>query len=836
MSVALALLLAGAALDPSGIFAPVGWVGHPVAALWWWAPYLVQVPLALLLSFVGARALLAEPYTGRSALLLRLWALVMLAMAAASFLASLLPVALMRLQGRYVLALDETLAFLLWSSGYAALKMLLVGWLPAVPAVWGRQRLRNLVIGSSAAARQAAWVSAACMLALAWLGPWLAQHFWQGGPMGYVYRMDLELFAPTPTGMPAGTHAGWSLALLGAVLYLGLRGGSSLSRACATAAWAAMVLLLVQALMLIHAHPAGAPHETWIAPALFVRTVDAGAFALVLAGLCVASNLACRVLPRKIMMTPVAMGMAALALGLNAYWSGYASHTAPPPAVLARPPLHLTPRGTDQGDMPRLQVLDTASGPRIADVSGTLVTLRGVNVNQLGEYFQSDTRLPPTRPLEEQDFVDMAALGLNMVRLTLSWSLLQPAPQQTSAAYIARIHQAVAWARAHGIYVLLDLHQDAWGVHVNAPPGTHCPPGSEPMTGWDGAPLWATLTDGTAPCQVTGRDLAPNVSRAFQSFYVDRDGIQSSLLQAWQILGREFGADPTVAGFDLLNEPNFGEQPPVASTLLLANYHARAIAALRAGEDAAPGGFRHLVMFEPSVIWSGFGIDNLPPRAFTSDAQIVFSPHLYNESITADQDFGLTLVSIERGYALAEAAARQMGVPLWIGEWGYFRAPAIDAPLLKRQVAAEDAHQLGSAFWVWKQGCSDPHVYPGKVAGNIRRMSCPGQEDLGAGTEITRILMRPYLRHHADASATWKADAGSFNLQGSLQGLGAGHEPVCANELWWPGDTRPTVQIGGALTLARMTRVDAGGATLGPSGGWLLRYCLTGGDYQLDLR
>ena len=475
----------------------------------------------------------------------------------------------------------------------------------------------------------------------------------------------------------------------------------------------------------------------------------------------------------------------------------------------------------------------SARGAVVVDASGARVTLRGFNVNQLGEYFRRDPALAPTQPLVDQDFADMAALGMNVVRLTLSWSLLEPARGEVSRPYIARIHQAVDQARAHGLRVLLDLHQDGWGAHMDAPAGTRCRAGTEPMTGWDGAPAWATLTDGAPPCMVAGRDLAPSVSRAFQSFYVDRDDIQSHAVAAWQALAAEFGADTTVAGYDLLNEPNFGESPPLASTLLLANYEARAIAAIRRGEAQRPGGYAHLVLIEPSILWSGLGIDNLPPRAFTPDTQLVFSPHLYNESITTDQDFGLTLVSIERGYALAQAAARQLGAPLWIGEWGYFSASPKDDPLMRRSADAEDASPMGSTFWVWKQGCSDPHVWPGQVAGNVRRMSCPDGRDLGTAASLARVLTRPYLRVSADAGARLHAGRGELVVEGRGEGVGPGR---CAFELWVPGDAAPQVAAASGIGAPRVTRVPAGSDALGASGGWRVDACLAGGAWRLQLK
>ncbi|KAG8828955.1 exo-1,3-beta-glucanase [Serendipita sp. 399] len=60
----------------------------------------------------------------------------------------------------------------------------------------------------------------------------------------------------------------------------------------------------------------------------------------------------------------------------------------------------------------------------------------------------------------EQDFIDIASVGLNHVRLPISyWSV--PIAQDTSP-YITGawpyILQALDWANAHGLYVILDLH------------------------------------------------------------------------------------------------------------------------------------------------------------------------------------------------------------------------------------------------------------------------------------------------------------------------------------------------------------------------------------------
>ncbi len=837
------LLLAAALADPSGIFAWIGWTGSPVADLWWWAPYLAQAPAMLAVAWLGMRwsAPRREARVSRRRVFLGAWALAILAGAVGEPVHALCVIAPMGWHGRYVLDAASTGAFVLWSGGYGAAKMALAGWLPALLAVAGRREPPSLAASRRRpeAGTIALLAAGLATLGIALLGPWLAAHWWQGSPLGYAYDARAPLLAPTPASGAA--LAALALALFALVLRWRLarrlvdtpldEARPTFASGAIAAIGAVVALTLVQAAML--ALPAGdvpVHRDQWWLPSLFIRLVDAGGFALVAAlvagAAAVAAGAIRHAVPRRADGLLHIVGVLAILAAL-AIECGLASTPAAPavePASAGGSPVQ-APAGA-------LSVRQGPDGPLVVDAGGARVTLRGFNVNQLGEYFQRDPALPATQPLAEQDFADMQALGMNVVRLTLSWSLLEPSPGQVSQPYLARIRQALAWARAHRLRVLLDLHQDGWGAHVAAPAGTRCRAGTDPMTGWDGAPRWATLADAAPPCMVTGRDLAPNVSRAFQSFYVDRDDIQAHAVHAWEVLAATFADDPAVAGYDLLNEPNFGESPPLASTLLLANYEARAIAAIRHGETQRPGGYPHLVLVEPSIVWSGFGLDNLPPRDFTADTQLVFSPHLYNESITADQDFGLTLVSVERGYALARAAARQLHAPLWIGEWGYFRASPLDAPLMRRSADAEDAAPTGSTFWVWKQGCSDPHVWPGKVAGNVRLMSCPDGRDLGTSTALTRVLTRPYVRVSADASARLRADGDTLALDGRGDGVAPGR---CALEVWVPGDTAPQVAVASGLAAPRITREPAGSAALGASGGWRLDACLAGGPWRLQL-
>jgi endoglycosylceramidase len=471
-----------------------------------------------------------------------------------------------------------------------------------------------------------------------------------------------------------------------------------------------------------------------------------------------------------------------------------------------------------QQPLPRLQV-ERGGDPAIVDAQGREVLLRGINVNQLGDYFQADPKQRTVFPLTDEDFAGIARLGFNVVRLVTNWSAWQPQRGSFDSAYLARVRAAVDAAARHGMYVVIDMHQDAWGKFVATKPGTACPPGLGPSVGWDGAPEWATLTDGMSTCRAADtRELSPAVAQAFQSFYLDREGIQSELVATWGRIARAFAGDARVAGFDLLNEPHPGFLVGPDQSAALGRFYGAAIEAIRAGEKAG-GGFPHVVFFEPSVVWSGFGDDAVPPPGFTDDEHIVFAPHLYAESITVDQKLGITSVSIERGFANAERTAALYRAPLWSGEWGWFGEPAKELPELERYAREEDRAAIGGAFWVWRQACGDPHTvgYTG-AAGALNRLQCPGDRDLGLNTTFTRVLSRAYPRFAPGRITALTSRDATFALGGTRGG------GDCRVEVWVPGDREPELSGRNVSGLATR-RVD---------GGWVATGCAGRGAYALS--
>jgi endoglycosylceramidase len=477
-----------------------------------------------------------------------------------------------------------------------------------------------------------------------------------------------------------------------------------------------------------------------------------------------------------------------------------------------------TTAATASPDAPDLVPLHVEGGddPAFVDEDGRQVLLRGVNVNALGEYYQADPDLPSTVPLTEADWPEMASLGFDSVRLIVSWSLLEPEPGAFDADYVAEIHAAVDAAKANGIYVVLDMHQDAWGPHIATPADHECPEGLEPAIGWDGAPEWATITDGGETCRQPGqRESAEAVRNAFQSFYDDRDGIRTALTETWGRLAAEFADEPAVAGYDLFNEPNGVENLDV----LLPKYTefvTDTIAAIRAAESDA-GGFEHIVFVEPIVLYPL--PSTVPPAGFTDDANIAFAPHNYWESI-------VDVLTIEQGFATNEQFSNELGVPYWVGEYGWWSTSDEDMAELRRYALAEDAALAGSAWWQWRQACGDPHSIgvPGNEPDDqfhLHTLRCPEGEDEGITPEYAVVLSRSYPRAAPGrlTELTSDPDARTARLAGRADGSGE-------LEVWVPDGGHGEPTIGGEnLADVEATAVE---------GGWLV-HAQASCDYVLEV-
>ncbi len=418
-------------------------------------------------------------------------------------------------------------------------------------------------------------------------------------------------------------------------------------------------------------------------------------------------------------------------------------------ALLVLPALTAcTPEPGDSGAPPfdpfALRPLAVSSDGRIVDDLDREVLLRGVNITSLGEYWQGNPDHPPTMPTTEDDWDEMAALGLQVVRLVVHWSRIEPERGRIDEAYLDEIEGYVQAAAEHGIYTVIDMHQDAYSAFISTPEDETCPEGSRPGKGWDGAPAWATLTDGLSTCPTGDRNSAPAVVAAWNHFYDDTDGIQQRFVASWGAVAERFAGRAAVAGYDLLNEPDTSRQAseltPLYESLLAET--ARAIRASGADqllflEPAIPAGDPDLGLIFPD-----------PARMGIEGHNLVGATHNYAESIDT------TGLSLEATNALIHTLAEQQETGVWIGEYGFWSTSEATLEVAARYAADEDAWVQGGAWWQWRQPCGDPHSLgwdgdswePGETVTHIHTMDCVAGVDLGLTEPFTRLLGRGYPR------------------------------------------------------------------------------------------
>jgi endoglycosylceramidase len=379
----------------------------------------------------------------------------------------------------------------------------------------------------------------------------------------------------------------------------------------------------------------------------------------------------------------------------------------------------------------------TTGIPRILDAHGREVLLKGVNADGIVDYYRSGVSpaealktpyptdpaayanglCPPDDPhvegvvLCDFDFDQMRPLGYDEIRLNLSWSLLEPQPGKIDSAYVNRIAQVVGWARSAGIYVVLDMHQDAWSKYIYTRPGETCVPPNKATVGYDGAPAWAS-DHATPACALNGtRELDPAVAEQFDKLYAnapgpDGVGLQDHYANAMLALAQRFHDDPTVAGYEIINEPHpgFNAAPGEVDATQLFPFYGKVVNTI----VAKVHGFRQLFFIEPNAERNVTDQRQIatPWSVYSSYPNVVYAPHIYTGVFTADQIVASTrFFPSEAGYQSAIADAKQLGLPLWVGEFG--NNPSDDDTILPTHYALQDKYLLGGALWLWKENQND---------------------------------------------------------------------------------------------------------------------------------
>ncbi len=370
-----------------------------------------------------------------------------------------------------------------------------------------------------------------------------------------------------------------------------------------------------------------------------------------------------------------------------------------------------------------------ASGTRLQDGLGRTVFLRGFNAGERSKfapYMPFDYADAADFPVQLGKYMDRAqSWGTDAMRVPFTWAALEPVQGQDDQDWLSRYDQLLDSAWAHGIWTVVDFHQDIY---------------TEAYCG-DGFPAW-TVANPPAPhhdCPQWSLQYFndPNVIAAFDAFWANTGGVQDLYAAAWDRMVARYKDKPGVLGFEPINEPSSGSADnDTFSATTLADFYSKMVARMRA---AAPSS---LVFVDPT----GFdGVSAMTKLVRPTGDGIVFAPHYY--PLTANPD------AVLPGQQRWSDVGAQWNVPVFIGEFGASNLLASTPAYMAGHYAGFDA--LGLSGTEWEYG----------VAVELWNSESDSVV-LADGTEtpiVAQAILRPYARAIAGANVTqsWGPAAGA---------------------------------------------------------------------------
>lgn len=388
--------------------------------------------------------------------------------------------------------------------------------------------------------------------------------------------------------------------------------------------------------------------------------------------------------------------------------------------------------------------ISAPGGPFLRDAEGRVVLLHGVNLVYKRPPYEVVTTGTGTNVLTNHQAASMAADGFDVVRLGILWKGLEPGtapmndpaictpgtpkaagPGQFSAKvfdrYMAKLEKTIALLARHGIYSLVDMHQDSM---------------NEVFAG-EGFPDWAVCTDGITP--VAHRNVAawgvnqldPGMAQAQGHFWHNDvvGNLQGAYDQIWAKVAARLAGNPWVIGYDPFNEPftptiiiHTGQNTAFDAEVQCF-YAGRAHPGTTQDgqpitscppDDPAEGvipaiehaDHHHAVYYEPDTTTSG----GTPNRIGSMDfPRLVYNFHNYcplhvpngpepaNYAQTCPPAEEQELADSAQDRSNAASAAQPDGPGWLLSEFG----ATTDAADIGRIVADADAHLVGWMYWQW---------------------------------------------------------------------------------------------------------------------------------------
>ncbi|MFC2123841.1 cellulase family glycosylhydrolase [Bacteroidota bacterium] len=392
----------------------------------------------------------------------------------------------------------------------------------------------------------------------------------------------------------------------------------------------------------------------------------------------------------------------------------------------------------------------TVNGDRFIDNLGRHVILNGLNVVSKKKEEQYIFQSGP------EFYTNLKSWGVNCIRFIIIWDGLEPEPGVYDEEYLKEIDKRIQWAGDNGLFVILDMHQDLFSVKYS-----------------DGAPEWATLDEGKQ--HVTGSVwsdaylLSSAVQTSFDNFWANKPapdgiGVQDHYASLWKYVAERYANNPTVIGYDIMNEPFPGSPALQSISALLKAYgelvysltgnvmtkeelinafgnpetKAYALDLLSTEENFsyvvdALFEFNHTfesttlmqmyqkvsnairkvdnnsILFIEHGYFSNIGVRSSIERPKLAngnpDPLVAFAPHGFDlvtdtKDVASAQSERVALI-----YGRAKEKGSELNMPVWLGEWGaYYNHSDGIVPVARYSVSLIEEHLFGQTYWSYFPG------------------------------------------------------------------------------------------------------------------------------------
>jgi len=402
-------------------------------------------------------------------------------------------------------------------------------------------------------------------------------------------------------------------------------------------------------------------------------------------------------------------------------------------ALLAAGPLSACAPDADAPVVAGPQAPFSVRDGHIVDATGAVVLLRGVNLSQTAKG-------APYHPAELDDDgrAALKAHGPVALRYLTSWAAIEPEDGVFDDVYLAALATHLKALADDGHLIVLDLHQDLFGVG---------------FVGGNGAPRFA-CDEGAYASHVYVEPWfnnynTPEVKGCFDGLFGNDEKLRRMAAALRRVVDvAQAAAGDALVGVDLINEPHPGSRDGPAFDALLHRYYGFAVDAL-AGTGVLP-------LFEPDVKHN-LGDPTFLPSAPSSAS--VYAPHLYPFDVELGRYNDVDGLRNQIARFADEAAS--FGVPFVVGELGPKPGDPGAALFVDDALAFLDERVAGAFFWDWS-AVSD--------RGFLR-------DDVG---DVPVHALRPHARLMAGDVVVHAFDAGDAVFTLELD------DPTGTSEIVWP--------------------------------------------------